>query len=44
MDGDTVPLPGTATGFVSGNETSYNFTDDDVIYSEMEVSRPTSGW
>ena len=44
MDEDAVPPPGTSAGFVCGNETSFNFTDDDVIHSDVEISRPTTGW
>ena len=38
------PLIVTATGFISGNETVYNYSDDDVVESEVEVARVASGW
>ena len=41
---DRIAPPGTSAGFVSGNETSFNFTDDDVVTSDAEVFRPTTGW
>ena len=44
MDEDAVPPPGTSAGFVSGNKTPFNLTDDDVIHSEVEISRPITGW
>ena len=43
MDEGFIP-PGTAAGFVRGIETTFNYTDDDVIASDVEVSRSTSGW
>ena len=43
MDEDAVPPPGASAGFVSGNETSFNFTDDDVIHSDVGISGPAAG-
>ena len=33
-----------ATGFVSGNETNYNWSEDEFVLSEKEIGRSTSGW
>ena len=32
------------TGFISGIENVYNYSDDDVFESEVEVARVASGW
>ena len=44
MDDETAPPQGTVTGFVSGNETNFCYTDDDVIFSEVEAVVTPSGW
>ena len=44
MGDDSAPLAGIGTGFVSGNETTFNFTDDDVVPSDVDISRSASGW
>ena len=44
MDDDAAALPGTLTGFVSGNETNFCYSDDDVIYSEVDAVVTSSGW
>ena len=47
MDKDSDLLtftPAPKSGFVSGNETTFNFTDDDVIISDVEFFRSISGW
>ena len=31
-------------GFVSGNGINYNYSDDDVVLSEVEVALVASGW
>ena len=31
-------------GFVSGNGINYNYSDDDVVLSELEISLVASGW
>ena len=43
MDGDSGPPAGTGAGFVSGNETTFNFTDDVVVPSDIDISRSASG-
>ena len=38
MDNDEgAPPPVTSTGFVSGNETGYNYSEDDIVHSEGVV-------
>ena len=44
MDDDAAPPPGTVTGFVSGNETNFCYSDDDVICSEADAVVTSSGW
>ena len=44
MDDSSAPPAGTGTGFISGNETTFNFTDDDIVPSDVEFSRSASGW
>ena len=44
MDGDSVPPAGTGAGFFSGNETTLNFTEDDVVALDVDISRSASGW
>ena len=34
----------STTGCVSGNETTFGFSDGDVIDSEVETFRVASGW
>ena len=34
----------TVTGFVSGNETVYGHSDGDLVVSDIEFVRATSGW
>ena len=41
---ESVPLTVTAAGFVSGNETNFCYSDDDVVYSEEENVKDASGW
>ena len=43
-DEEVVPPAVAATGFVSGNETNFCFSDDDVIYTEEENIGDSSGW
>ena len=43
-DKDAVSPTVAATGFISGNETIYNYSDDDVVESEVEVARVASSW
>ena len=31
-------------GFVSGNVINYNYSDDDVVLSEVEIALVASGW
>ena len=33
-----------ATGFVSGNETVFAYSDDDVVRSEVKLGRTVRGW
>ena len=45
MEDEEVVSPTVAgTGFISGNENVYNYSDDDVFESEVEVARVASGW
>ena len=42
---DLTPLtPAPNAGFVSGNETNFCFTDDEVFHSEVEVTVTSSVW
>ena len=43
-DEEVVPPAVAATGFFSGNETNFCFSDDDVIYTEEENVGNSSGW
>ena len=43
MDDSSAPPAGIGTGFISGNETTFNFTDD-IVPSDVEISRSASGW
>ena len=43
-DEDTSRSTGAAQGFVSGNETNYNYSDDVVVHSEWEAAIFASGW
>ena len=43
-DDASVPLTLTAAGFVSENETSFCYSDDDVVYLEEENAKDASGW
>ena len=42
--GERVPPAATVTGFVSGNETVYGHSDGELIVSDIEFVRATSGW
>ena len=44
MDEDSELPVAVATGFVSGNETGYNYSEDDVVHSEGVIGLSTSGW
>ena len=45
MEDEETECPVTeATGFVSGNETGYNYSGDDVMHSEGVIGLSTSGW
>ena len=44
MDDSSAPPAGIGAGFISGNETTFNFTDDDIVPSDVEISRSASGW
>ena len=44
-DSDLPPLtPAPKSEFVSGNETNFCYSDDDVFLSEVEVTITSSGW
>ena len=43
MDGESVPPTVPAGGFLSGNETVFNYTDDDV-HPEPAFVHSVSGW
>ena len=45
MEGEesSVPIFLTA-GFVSGNETAFGYSDDDLVSSESDVGRTVPGW
>ena len=45
MEDEETECPVTAaTGFVSGNETGYNYSEYDVMHSEGVIGLSTSGW
>ena len=45
MENEESERPATvATGFVSGNETGYNYSEDDVVHSRGVIGMSTSGW
>ena len=45
MENDkSVPPTVTAGGFVSENETNFCYSDDDVVYPEVENVNDASGW
>ena len=41
---ERVPPAAAVTGFVSGNETVYGHSDGELIVSDIEFARVTSGW
>ena len=41
---ESVPPAVAAAGFVSGNETKFCYSDDDVVYSEDKNVNNASGW
>ena len=44
-DSDLRPLtPAPESGFVSGHESNYVWSDVDVFVSEAEAVHPASGW
>ena len=43
-DDESVPPPVTSTGFVSGNETVFGFSDDDVVPSGSDIGHTVPGW
>ena len=43
-DEEVVSTTVAAIGFISWIENVYNYSDDDVVESEMEVVRVVSGW
>ena len=43
-DEEAVSPTVAGTGFIRGNENAYNYSDDDVFESEVEVARVASGW
>ena len=43
MDGESVPPTVPAGGFLNGNETVFNYTDDDV-HPEPAFVRSVPGW
>ena len=43
-DDEVVPPTVAAAGFVSGNETVYGHSDAELVTSDIEFVRATSGW
>ena len=44
MDDAVVPSSGAVAGTVSGNETNFCYTDDDVVFSDVDAATTSSGW
>ena len=44
MADEVAPSSGAVAGTVSGNETTFCYTDDDVIHSEVDAVTTSSGW
>ena len=44
MDDAVVPSSGAVAGTVSGNETNFCYTDDDVVFSDVDAAITSSGW
>ena len=44
MDDAVVPPSGAVAGTVSGNETNFCYTDDDVVFSDVDAAITSSGW